>query len=67
MLPEAYADLWQRYAGWLLKPVVIGEFRKLLTPSADRQLDFALLRGEFAAAGLAVEELGKPEFIRRCA
>ncbi|MCB0099985.1 MAG: hypothetical protein KDE46_29835, partial [Caldilineaceae bacterium] len=59
---EVYADLWQRYGAWLLEPVVLGEFRKLLAPTADMTLDYALLQEEFEAAGLAVANWGKPDF-----
>ena len=61
-LPEEYEQIWQNYSDWLLEPVVVAEFRKLLTPTPDLALDFSLLREEFAAAGLAVADLGKPDF-----
>lgn len=61
-LPDEYADLWDRYGAWLLEPVVLGEFRKLLAPTADMALDYALLQEEFEAAGLAVGDWGKPDF-----
>ncbi|MCB9149026.1 MAG: hypothetical protein H6641_09720 [Caldilineaceae bacterium] len=45
----------------LLEPVVLGEFRKLLAPTADMTLDYALLQEEFEAAGLAVA-MGQARF-----
>jgi HEAT repeat protein len=61
-LPEEYEQIWQKYSDWLLEPVVVAEFRKLLTPTPDLTLDFPMLCEEFAAAGLAVADLGKPDF-----
>jgi len=61
-LPEEYEQIWQKYSDWLLEPVVVAEFRKLLTPAPDLALDFPMLREEFEAAGLAVADLGKLDF-----
>ena len=62
VLPPEYESIWAQTNGWLLEPIVLGEFRKLLAPSAETELDFAELRAEFAAAGLTVADLNKPDF-----
>ncbi|MEM7126727.1 MAG: HEAT repeat domain-containing protein [Chloroflexota bacterium] len=61
VLPPEYKDIWEKTQGWLLEPIVLGEFRKLLAPSAETELDFAELRAEFDAAGLTVADLNKPD------
>jgi hypothetical protein len=38
------------FSDWLQNPAVLGEFRKLLAPSAQHPLDLDLLREEFEAA-----------------
>jgi hypothetical protein len=57
-----YEDVWERFGGWLVEPVVLGEFRVLLAPTAEASLDIELLREEFEAAGLEVATLGLPDF-----
>ncbi|MBV7330578.1 HEAT repeat domain-containing protein [Chloroflexi bacterium TSY] len=61
-LPEDYQTVWDNCYEWLLAPVVVGEFRKLLSPKPNLQLDILTLREEFEATGLDVTELGKPDF-----
>ena len=54
---EHYLELFQE---WLLSAVVVGEFRLLLMPQQERELDIELLQEEFEATSLSLDHLGIP-------
>ena len=63
VLSEEEVDHYRGLFGqWLKNPAVLGEFRTLLSPSEDSELDLALLQEEFEATGLSAEHLGKVSF-----
>ena len=58
---DHYRELFRK---WLMNSAVLGEFRTLLSPSEDSELDLDLLQEEFEATGLSAEHLGTVSFER---
>lgn len=57
-----YNDLWKRFGAWLINSQVLDEFLVLFNPLEATTMDVDLLRKEFGAAGLAVEQFGATDF-----
>ena len=52
---EVYLDHFQ---DWILSPVVVNEFRLLIAPRNERDLDLSILQDELEANGLSLVDLG---------
>jgi hypothetical protein len=58
--PEQMRHHLDLLGDWVARPAVAGQYARLIAPAPDADLDMAILRAEFAAAGYDPDMLAQP-------